>query len=74
MNIARFLIIFLIAFLVIGAAFTLLGWFFQFSGLFFVEDLFANANPLGIIGTVAILLVGGFYLFNIGFTVLRNSL
>ena len=66
------ILLFLIAMIVISFSFTLLSWLFNFSGVFFFEDLFSFTNPLGIVSIVLILVVGGFYLFKIGFSVLKG--
>ena len=75
MNITPKLVLaFLAAVLVIMASFTLLGWLFSFTGLFFAGSLFSDANPIGTAGVLLALVVGGFYLFKIGFSVLKNLL
>ena len=66
------ILLFLVAMIVISFSFTLLSWLFNFGEVFFYEDLFSFTNPLGIIGIVLMLVVGGFYLFKIGFTVLKD--
>ena len=75
MNITpKFITTLAIALLVIAGSFILLGWFFSFSRVFFAQGLFSITNPIGIIGIILILVVGGFYLFKIGFSVMKNSL
>lgn len=63
----------LIAFLIIGLAFLLINWLFNFTGIFFTDKIFSTASPLGFVGIILVLIVGGFYLFKIGFTALKNS-
>ncbi|MBI2598349.1 MAG: hypothetical protein HYW50_04085 [Candidatus Diapherotrites archaeon] len=70
---AKTAIYFSIAFLAIFFAFTLMNWLFSFSGSLFSSNIFQTSNPLGVLGIIAVLSIGGFYVFKIGFEVLKNS-
>ena len=48
-------------------------WFFAFNGTLFSQGIFSSANPLGVLTIIVVLVVGGFYLFKIGFTALKSS-
>ena len=70
---ARAILLLVIGFSVIAAAFTIMHWFFAFNGTLFSQGIFSQANPLGALTIILVLVVGGFYLFKIGFAALKNS-
>ncbi|MEK6942272.1 MAG: hypothetical protein AABW85_05435 [archaeon] len=70
---ARTTLLLVAGFLVIATAFLLMRWFFAFNGTLFSQGIFSSANPLGVLTIIVVLVVGGFYLFKIGFTALKSS-
>ncbi len=67
------ILFFIIGLLVIASSFTLMGWFFSLNGALLSEEIFSKANPLGLITITAVLVIGGFYLFKIGFATMKNA-
>ncbi|MBU0662191.1 MAG: hypothetical protein ABH854_05840 [Candidatus Diapherotrites archaeon] len=51
----------------------LLSWFVQFQSVFLQDDAFSQYSILGLLGVVAVLIFGGFYLARAGFEVLKGA-
>lgn len=60
-----------------GFAFALslgfVGWLAQFQGVFTIDRLFSQYSVWGVLGVVAILVFGGFYLGRAGFEALKGA-
>ena len=65
---------FLIGLIIVVSSLILVAWYSKFQAVFLLPDLLSNYSPLGIFAVVAILVIGGIYLMNIGMHVIRDSI
>jgi len=66
-------IIVLIGLGALALSMVLLSWFVQFQSVFLQDDAFSNYSILGLLGVVAVLVFGGFYLARIGFEAIKGA-
>ncbi|MFH1224424.1 MAG: hypothetical protein V1676_01340 [Candidatus Diapherotrites archaeon] len=66
-------IVLLIGVLAFALSLGLAGWLAQFQGVFTIDRLFSQYSVWGVLGVVAILVFGGFYLARAGFEAMKGA-